>query len=369
MKIGIIGSGVVAQTLGAKLIELGHDVVLGTRDPKKLDEKKNMASDAARVAAGRPANKGEGRDLPRGGGARRAAHQRDPRAELRRGAQAGGRGQGGSEGPASTPRTSWTSARGCRPGALASQDNCLGEKIQAAFPNLRVVKSLNTIGAPVMVKPKAVDGGDHTVFVSGNDPAAKAAVDGAAEVVRLDRRARSRRRLVGARPRDVHGDVDPPVGRHRNRHAQRQGRALNRAMGAGAQAAQSPSDASAPSSSPFACPSPRRTHASMPRSYTPRASARSPSASAHVARVQVRGRVVGVLAHQRLELVARLREPARVLVLLRQPVARKRIARPRRDELLQRLDARRDPIRPSAAAVRGPGTSPSIGTIRFCAST
>jgi hypothetical protein len=43
MKIGIIGSGVVAQTLGAKLIDLGHDVVLGTRDPAKLDEKKNMA--------------------------------------------------------------------------------------------------------------------------------------------------------------------------------------------------------------------------------------------------------------------------------------------------------------------------------------
>ena len=43
MKVGIIGSGVVAQTLGTKLVELGHDVVLGTRDPKKLDEKKNMA--------------------------------------------------------------------------------------------------------------------------------------------------------------------------------------------------------------------------------------------------------------------------------------------------------------------------------------
>src|SRR5258708_206282 len=43
MKVGIIGSGVVAQTLGAKLVELGHDVALGTRDSKKLDEKKNMA--------------------------------------------------------------------------------------------------------------------------------------------------------------------------------------------------------------------------------------------------------------------------------------------------------------------------------------
>jgi|GEM_PF-3346888 len=34
MKVGIIGAGVVAQTLGAKLVDLGHDVVLGTRDPQ-----------------------------------------------------------------------------------------------------------------------------------------------------------------------------------------------------------------------------------------------------------------------------------------------------------------------------------------------
>ena len=51
MKIGIIGSGVVAQTLGTKLIELGHDVALGTRDPTKLDEKKNMAG-SLREASG-----------------------------------------------------------------------------------------------------------------------------------------------------------------------------------------------------------------------------------------------------------------------------------------------------------------------------
>ena len=40
MKIGIIGSGVVAQTLGTKLIGQGHDLILGTRDPNKLDDKK-----------------------------------------------------------------------------------------------------------------------------------------------------------------------------------------------------------------------------------------------------------------------------------------------------------------------------------------
>jgi hypothetical protein len=40
MRIGIIGSGVVAQTLGSKLIGQGHDLILGTRDPNKLDDKK-----------------------------------------------------------------------------------------------------------------------------------------------------------------------------------------------------------------------------------------------------------------------------------------------------------------------------------------
>jgi predicted dinucleotide-binding enzyme len=43
MKAGIIGTGVVAQTLGSKLLELGHDVALGTRDPQKLDEKTTFA--------------------------------------------------------------------------------------------------------------------------------------------------------------------------------------------------------------------------------------------------------------------------------------------------------------------------------------
>ena len=51
MKIGILGSGVVAQTLGTKLIELGHDVVLGTRDPSKLDEKKPAEKSAEKASA------------------------------------------------------------------------------------------------------------------------------------------------------------------------------------------------------------------------------------------------------------------------------------------------------------------------------
>jgi predicted dinucleotide-binding enzyme len=52
----------------------------------------------------------------------------------------------------------------------------LGEQIQRAFPEARVVKTLNNMQAGLIVDPGRVAGGDHTVFVSGNDAGAKSAV-------------------------------------------------------------------------------------------------------------------------------------------------------------------------------------------------
>ena len=40
MHIGILGTGIVGQTLGLRLVQLGHPVMLGTRDPAQLDEPK-----------------------------------------------------------------------------------------------------------------------------------------------------------------------------------------------------------------------------------------------------------------------------------------------------------------------------------------
>jgi predicted dinucleotide-binding enzyme len=177
MKIGIIGSGVVAQTLGAKLIELGHDVVLGTRDPSKLDEKKNMAATLREwlAAVSKTGKKGKVVTFQDA-----AAH-----GELLFNATHGqasiealklaGADKVGSKVVIDTANE-LDFSKGMPPGALASQTNCLAERIQAAFPNLRIVKSLNTISAPVMVAPQALAGGEHTVFVSGNDAPAKAAV-------------------------------------------------------------------------------------------------------------------------------------------------------------------------------------------------
>jgi 8-hydroxy-5-deazaflavin:NADPH oxidoreductase len=174
MKIGIIGSGVVAQTLGSKLIGLGHEVILGTRDPAKLDDKKMF-----------------------GATLREWKSQTEGRAEIATFKDAAAQGElliNATSGQVSLDALKLASAdrvgpkvlidvaneldasKGMPPAVLASQERCLAEKLQAAFPNLKVVKSLNTVNAGVMVDPAAVGGGDHTVFVSGNDAEAKATV-------------------------------------------------------------------------------------------------------------------------------------------------------------------------------------------------
>jgi len=61
---------------------------------------------------------------------------------------------------------------------FAANDDSLAERIQRAFPGARVVKTLNTMTASVMVNPGGLAGGDHHVFVSGDDPGARAEVAG-----------------------------------------------------------------------------------------------------------------------------------------------------------------------------------------------
>lgn len=61
------------------------------------------------------------------------------------------------------------------PTLSVSNSDSLGEQIQRAFPDTKVVKSLNTMNCKLMVNPSLLSG-DHDVFVSGNDRAAKARV-------------------------------------------------------------------------------------------------------------------------------------------------------------------------------------------------
>ena len=61
------------------------------------------------------------------------------------------------------------------PTLFVSNDDSLGEQIQRAFPEAKVVKSLHTVNAAVMVDPAVVPG-EHDLFVCGNDEEAKAEV-------------------------------------------------------------------------------------------------------------------------------------------------------------------------------------------------
>jgi predicted dinucleotide-binding enzyme len=67
-------------------------------------------------------------------------------------------------------------SKGMPPSLSVCNTDSLGEQIQRAFPALKVVKALNTTNASVMADPAAVGGGDHTLFICGNDPEAKATV-------------------------------------------------------------------------------------------------------------------------------------------------------------------------------------------------
>ncbi len=177
MNIGILGTGMVGQTLGSALAAQGHAVMLGTRDVEKslAGEGTNAFGvpvfgewykSNAHIKLGTFAEAARFGDLlvnaTNGLGSLGALH-------------AAGADNLGSKILIDVANELDFSG-GIPPRALATTDRSLGEDIQAAFPDLRVVKTLNTMNASVMVDPALVPGGDSTVFVNGNDADAKAQV-------------------------------------------------------------------------------------------------------------------------------------------------------------------------------------------------
>jgi predicted dinucleotide-binding enzyme len=174
MKVGILGSGMVGQAIGAKLVERGEDVVLGTRSPTELSERRGMGgpledwldrtSDKARIATFEEAA-AHGEivvNATSGAGSLEALRL------------AGERNLAGKI--VIDIANPLDFSKGMPPSLSVCNTDSLGEQIQRAFPKAKVVKTLNTTNAYVMVDPAQVAGGDHDVFVSGNDADAKALV-------------------------------------------------------------------------------------------------------------------------------------------------------------------------------------------------
>jgi predicted dinucleotide-binding enzyme len=155
----------VGRTLGSKLAELGHEVRMGSR------EAGNDAAVEWAQAAGEGASEGRFADAAEFG-------------EIVVNATAGGASlealrSAGAEhlsGKVLIDVANPLDFSGGMPPTLSvCNDDSLGEQIQQAFPEARVVKALNTVNASVMVEPGALEEATN-VFVCGNDSGAKAQV-------------------------------------------------------------------------------------------------------------------------------------------------------------------------------------------------
>jgi len=164
VRIGIIGSGTVAKTVGGKLASIGHEVVFGTREPAKLSEWLAELGHGARA----------------GSNAEAAAHGEvlinatSGTGSLEALAAAGADRIGGKI--LIDIANPLDFSAGFPPTLSVSNTDSLGEQIQRAYPDAQVVKTLNTVNTNLMVDPGQLAGGDHHLFISGNDSAAKAQV-------------------------------------------------------------------------------------------------------------------------------------------------------------------------------------------------
>ncbi|HWV00405.1 MAG TPA: NAD(P)-binding domain-containing protein [Devosia sp.] len=162
MKIGMLGTGAVGQTVGTRLVAMGHDVMMGAR-----------AADNEKVLGFAQRTGGKA-----GTFAEAAAH--------------GDMVINGTRGDTSLAMLSGLAAelrgkilldvsnpldfsQGFPPHLTVSNTDSLAEQIQRALPDTFVIKSLNTVNCAVMIEPSRVPG-HHSVFVSGNDRHAKGRV-------------------------------------------------------------------------------------------------------------------------------------------------------------------------------------------------
>lgn len=165
MRIGIIGTGTVGQTLGGKLVELGHEVLLGSRSKGNEAAADWAQRSGPNARAGTFAEAAEFGELVINATSGTVALSA---VEL-----------AGPERLAGKILVDVSNPLVFSPeGELTLDpvnDDSVGEQLQRALPDTRVVKALNTVNTAVMVDPGRVPG-THQLFVAGEDAGAKAQV-------------------------------------------------------------------------------------------------------------------------------------------------------------------------------------------------
>ena len=179
MKIAVIGTGTVGQTFASRLVSLGHEVMMGTRNvaDKLAATNKDMYGNppfSEWHAANKNVQLGTFAEaaafgeiilnVTQGGNSINALKQADAK-------NLDGKIIVDIANPLDF-------SKGMPPSLIPelSNTNSLGEEIQKTFPGAKVVKTLNTMWAGLMVNPNMIAGGDHTAFICGNDGDAKTKV-------------------------------------------------------------------------------------------------------------------------------------------------------------------------------------------------
>lgn len=166
MRIGVLGSGVVAKALGSGFLKHGHAVTMGTRSPAKLEDWAKQNANSIVGSFADAAEFGELVVLAVKGTAALDALRAATAANL-----------------ASKPVIDATNPIADAPptnGVLkffTNLDESLMERLQREFGNVRFVKAFNSIGSAFMVNPQ-FKGGTPTMFICGNDEDAKRTVSG-----------------------------------------------------------------------------------------------------------------------------------------------------------------------------------------------
>lgn len=177
MRIAVLGTGMVGQAYAGRLVELGHQVTVGTRDvAATMARSEPDAMGAApypQFAAANPAvslatlaEAAESAEL--------IVNALLGVAVLEALRAAGPRNLAGKVLlDVSNPLDF---SHGMPPTLFVKDTDSLGEQIQREFPETKVVKALNIISAPVQTRPRQLADGDFSTFVSGDDPEAKRTV-------------------------------------------------------------------------------------------------------------------------------------------------------------------------------------------------
>lgn len=160
MKIGVLGSGQVAKVLASGFLKHGHQVMVGSRDPKKLEDWKSKSGSGLTGTFEQAADFGEVIVLAIKGTAAEQLIQ-----------SLAGNLNGKVVMDATNPIADSPPVNGVLQ-FFTSLNDSLMERLQKIAPEAKFVKAYNSVGNLLMVNP-SLSSGKPTMFICGNDEGAK----------------------------------------------------------------------------------------------------------------------------------------------------------------------------------------------------